>query len=166
MGATRTRSVMCSTTCRWTRACGRGSEKASGRPPQGSSSYKLKSTGWGGGVVRNLAVYFISLSSSPALAILCPREEWCNFSARVIATVIRSSRSHERSRRCRRRCAAPDTGCSLGSIRKGDATKQWARLGETPVAVAVLLCCCVVVLLCCCCCCSEEAMSVCMSTSP
>ena len=48
-----------------------------GRHPPGSSSYRLKSTGWGGGVVRNLAVYFVSLSSSPALAFLCPREEWC-----------------------------------------------------------------------------------------
>ena len=70
----------------------------------------------GRGCSRNLAVYFTSRSSSPAPAILCPREEWCNFSARATATVIRSCRNNERSRRCRRRCAAPETGCSLRSI--------------------------------------------------
>ena len=64
---------------------------------------------------------------------------WCNFSARAIATDIRSCRNMERSRRCRRRCAAPELGCSLGSIRKGDATKQWARLGETPVVGVVVV---------------------------
>ena len=48
-----------------------------GRHPPESSSYRLKSTGWGGGVVRTADVYFNSLSSSPALAFLCPREEWC-----------------------------------------------------------------------------------------
>ena len=47
---------------------------------------------------------------------ICPREEWCVLSARAIATVIRSRLSHERSRRCRRRCAAPETGCSLAII--------------------------------------------------
>ena len=72
MGATRTRSVMCSTVCRWTRACGRGSTKASGRLPPGSSSYRLKSTGWGGGVARNLAVYFALLLPGPG----CPLSPW------------------------------------------------------------------------------------------
>ena len=112
MGATRTRSVMCSTVCRWTRACGRGSTKASGRPPPGSSSNRLKSTGWGGGVARNLAVYFVSLSSSPTLAVLYPRGAvWCKASARAIATVIRSCRNMERSRRSLLRFAEPMT-CS------------------------------------------------------
>ena len=51
--------------------------------------------------------------------LLCSKEvspARTTFSARAIATVIRSCRSHERSRRCRRRCAAPETGCSLRSI--------------------------------------------------
>ena len=76
-GTTGATSPICSAVCRRTRSCGRGSAKASGRPPPGSSSNNLKSTGWGGGVFRTLAVYFVSLSSSPALAFLCPREEWC-----------------------------------------------------------------------------------------
>ena len=45
-------------------------------------------------------------SHSPALAIVGRRALWCNFSARAIATVIRSCLSHERSRRCRRLIAA------------------------------------------------------------
>ena len=79
MGAKQTKSTKCSMVCLWNRSCGRGgSAKLAGRLPPGSSSYRLKSTGWGRGVVRNLAVYFVSFSSSPALAFLCPREEWYN----------------------------------------------------------------------------------------
>ena len=55
----------------------------------------------------NSAVQCNSRSSSPALAMLCPREEWCNFSARATATVIRSCRNTERSRRSLRRRALP-----------------------------------------------------------
>ena len=44
-------------------------------------------------------------------------------SARAIATVICSCLSHERSRRCLRRCAAPEPA---------------ARLGQTAVAVFVV----------------------------
>ena len=45
---------------------------------------------------------------SPTLAIFGPLGAvWCVNSARVIATVIHSCRSHERSRRCRRLIAAP-----------------------------------------------------------
>ena len=136
MGATRTRSVMCSTLCLWTRSCGRGgSARVAGRLPPGSSSYRLKSTGWGGGVVRNLAVYFVSLSSSPALAFLCPREEWCNDVARAAAIDCCSCRHHERSRRCFLRCAALIKGCSQGSIVKG-ATKNKGTLGIGPPKAA------------------------------
>ena len=71
----------------------------------GSKSWK--SSGWGGGVDRNLAVYFVSLSSSPALAISGRCALWCNFSARAIATDIRSCRNMERSRRSLRRRALP-----------------------------------------------------------
>ena len=116
MGATRTRSVMCSMTCRWTALAS-----------EASSSYRLKSTGWGGGVFRTVAVQCNSLSP-PALAILCPREERCNFSASAMATDIRSCRNMERGIRCRRRCAAPERGCSLRSIPQ-QVTQTRALLG-------------------------------------
>ena len=91
---------------------------------------------------RNLAVYFISLSSSPALAILCPREEWCNFSAKAIATDIRSCRNMERSRRSLLRFAEPE---ETRSARKPSAgfgiitvTQQGNTcLSQTPVVVVV-----------------------------
>ena len=51
-----------------------------------------------GGELRIVAVKFISRSHSPA-AIFGRCALWCNFSARAIATVIRSRLSHERSRR-------------------------------------------------------------------
>ena len=68
---------------------------------------------------RIAAVKFISRSSSPALAIIGRCALWCNFSAKAIATVIRSCFSHERSRRSRRRRAALShaaEGCPLAII--------------------------------------------------
>ena len=109
-GTTGATSPICSAVCRRTRSCGRGSAKASGRPPRGSSSNNLKSTGWGGGVFQSLSVYFVSLSSSPALAFLCPREEWCNDVARAAATVCCSCLYHERRRRCLRRPSGSSSG--------------------------------------------------------
>ena len=51
---------------------------------------------------RNVAVQCISRSPSPALAIVCLRGAvWWLFSARAIATLRRSCRSHCQSRRCR-----------------------------------------------------------------
>ena len=85
-----------------------------------------------------MAVQFISRPHTPALAFVCPREEWCVLSARATATVIRSCLSHERSRRCRRRCAAPELGCSLRSIRnKSDANK--GTLGIDSFLVVIVL---------------------------
>ena len=55
-GTTGATSPICSALCRRTRSCGRGSAKASGRPPPGSSSNNLKSIGCGGGVFRSLSV--------------------------------------------------------------------------------------------------------------
>ena len=46
-------------------------------------------------------------------------EEWRENSARAMATVIRSCLSHERSRRCRRRCAAPETCQQATQKKKG-----------------------------------------------
>ena len=65
----------------------------------------------GGGII---AVKFISRSHSPALAIAGRCALWCNFSAKAIATVIRSCLSLERSRRCRRLIAAPETRSAMG----------------------------------------------------
>ena len=138
-------SAGCSTVRRWTRSCGPGgSAKLESRLPPGSSSYKLKRSGWGGGVVRNLAVYFISLSSSPALAIFGPLgAARCFISARAIATVIRSCRSHERSRRCRRLIAALAACSSLPrndhvkSISKKVTQKPGQRLSVDFVVVVV-----------------------------
>ena len=61
----------------------------------------------GGGIFRNSAVCFTSYPL-PALAVFCPRgAAWCVDSARAIATLRRSCRSHCLSRRCRLRMAAP-----------------------------------------------------------
>ena len=48
-----------------------------------------------------------STSSLLAVAVLCPREEWCVASATAIATVIRSCLYHEWRRRSRLRRAEP-----------------------------------------------------------
>ena len=49
-------SARCFTVCRWTRSCGPGgSPRQGGRLPPGSSSYKLKSSCWGGWVFQDLA---------------------------------------------------------------------------------------------------------------
>ena len=109
-------SPNCSMARLGTRSCRPGgSARLAGRLPPGSSSYRLKSTGWGGGGVRNLAVYFVSLSSSPALAFLCPREEWCNDVATAAAINYCSCRHHERSRRCCPIVAAPETRSAIKS---------------------------------------------------
>ena len=83
------------------RSCGPGgSARLAGRLPPGSSSYRLKNTGRGGGVFRTSAVWCTSLSS-PAFG--SRRAEWCNDVARAAAIDCCSCRHHERSRRCLRR---------------------------------------------------------------
>ena len=119
------RMMSCNCSTIWRQAHFRRREKST----QCSSS-----SGWGVCVWRGRGPGSGPCGSSraptPALAIVCPREEWCVVSARAIATVIRSCRSHERSRRCRRRCAAPETGCSLRSIPQW-MTQKKALLGWT-----------------------------------
>ena len=123
-----TASTIWSTVRRRSLSCGLTSESRSGRAPPGSS-YRLKSSGWGmGGIPDRGRGVHLAPPHTPALAVFCPREEWCVLSARAIATVIRSCLSHERSRRCRRRCAAPETGCSLRSIPQ-QVTQTRALLG-------------------------------------
>ena len=119
----------------WTRSCGSTSQNGAGRPAAGASPTsspgvhrKVPGTsrlGGGGGGHRPERGRVVLFALLPRPWQSCPREEWCVLlSARAIATVIRSCLSHERSRRCFRRCAAPELGCSLGSIRKGDANKD------------------------------------------
>ena len=84
--------------------------------------------------------------------------------ARTAAIDCCSCRHRERSRRCFLRCAAPVTGCSLGSIEKSANTKRnghaWDRRLCCCVLLCVVVCCCVLlcgVVWCCCvlllCCC-------------
>ena len=56
-----------------------------------------------------MAVSFISRSHTPALAIVCPREEWCVLSSAHVSAM-------SGARRCLRRCADPEPGCSLAII--------------------------------------------------
>ena len=65
---------------------------------------------------------------------------WCNFSARSIATVIRSSHSHERSRLCRLRADAVtlSTFMSTASSQR-QHTKKWALFRENGLCCP---CCC------------------------
>ena len=80
----------------WSLRCGPGSRRLPGRTP-----------GSGGFCARRPSCCSCS-TPSPTQAIFGPLGAvWCVNSARVIATVIRSCRSHERSRRCRRLIAAP-----------------------------------------------------------
>ena len=78
---------------------------------------------------------------TPALAFFCPREERCVLSARAIATVIRSCRNMERSRRSLRRCTGP-------SHNTGDAQGKVCTL-------EIDACCC-------CCCCYGNDVHVCV----
>ena len=75
IGAKRTKSTICSTVCRWTRSCGPGgSARLAGRLPPGSSSNKLKSTGWGGGGFCRRGASFLSSCLLPGprrLLALC-----------------------------------------------------------------------------------------------
>ena len=53
------------------------------------------------GAFRTWTLQFTSLSSSPVLAVTCPRGAlWSLFAARTLRTVCCSCRHHERSRRC------------------------------------------------------------------
>ena len=79
-----------------------------------------------------------SCPHTPALAILCPLEEWCDNSAMAIATVIRSCRNMERSRRSLRRRATPlDSGLSHES--RSTVQKKSTRNLSEPVVIVVVL---------------------------
>ena len=106
-------------------SCGLTSTRRSGRDPAtGTSSTSMAKNwvpaAWGGGFARNVAVKCISLSSSPLLAIVCPRgAAWWFVSARSIATVSRSCRRNWRNRRSRRLLAVPAACSALGTDHMG-----------------------------------------------
>ena len=79
-----TTSASCSMVRCWSCSSGHGgSPRQGGREPPGSSSYKLKSTGWrGGGFCRRGASFLSSCPSSPALAVFCPRSVFTSDLAR------------------------------------------------------------------------------------
>ena len=58
--------------------------------------------------------------------------------ARAAAIDCCSCCHHERSRRCFRRCAAPDTGCSLGSISQVQTQKREGTLHDRAIHVPLL----------------------------
>ena len=63
-------------------SCGTGSLRAAGRVPSG------------GGICARRPTFVSCFSTSPALAVLSPREEWCLYTARAISTDSFSWRAH------------------------------------------------------------------------
>ena len=138
-------SSMCAAVCRRTPSCGRTSTRGVGRAASTSpSSNKLNCTVLAAlGRRSHLPVALcISLSSPLALAIVgLLGAEWWVISARAIATVIRSCRNMERSRRSLLRLAAevPASRATkaiatrLGSAHKSSHEKKASCLVETPV---------------------------------
>ena len=128
--------------------CGRTSTNGAGRVPGG------------GGFWRRGATCSTRSSTTPALVtVLWPRKasyavgpyEWCSTVARAIAIDIRSCRHHERSRRSRRRLAAPARSYSMAQPLETTAKEQvrtLVLLTLTVSALTQLLCCCVVVVCC------------------
>ena len=60
-----------------------------------------------GGICARRPTFVSCSSTSPALAVLSPREEWCMYTAKAICTDSFSWRAHCRSRRSLLRRAAP-----------------------------------------------------------
>ena len=151
MGAT---SASCSMVCRCTHSCGRGSAKASGRTQAGLFFEELEELPLGRGFSGISAAYCISFPPSPTLDMF--RSPW----GRKVRHLgqghrgIRSCRSHERSRRCRRIIAAP-AACS--SLPRNDhvksITKKKKGHTKTMATLENLSCCCSSSSSSCSCCC-------------
>ena len=101
---------------------------------------------------RIIAVKFISRSLSPALAILCPLEEWCNFSARAIAMDM-PQHGVEPS-------LAPPPRGTVACSRRLPASHHHLKGHAWVRQLGVVVCCVVVALLCCCCCAVAVAVAV------
>ena len=125
--------AICSAKCRPTRPCGFTSTRSAGRIPGGSR------------VCPRRAWCSSRTSPTPALVtVFSPRkasylapsttlvsriegvvlEEWWSASARAIRTVCRSCFNHERSRRSRRRLAAPESRSPCSNMSTARATEQ------------------------------------------
>ena len=86
-------STICSTVRRWSLSCGLTSKSRSGRVSPSSSSYESKNT------ESSLELAVIWLREASYVSGPAPRNDECRAAANSMRTVIRSCRSHERSRR-------------------------------------------------------------------
>ena len=112
-GAMSVVSTICSTVRRWSLSCGLTSKSRSSRALSVSSSNKSKNT------ESSLELAVIWLREASYVSGPAPwNEEWCKAAANSMRTVIRSCRSHERSRRSLLRLAAdlPESRATKGIV--------------------------------------------------
>ena len=145
IGRTGALSAICSTVCRCTRSCGPDTAKSrSGRKPPSSRSWYRVPGSWEVGASGTWPCA-LPRTHPPALAVFCPRRAaWCVDSARAIATLRRSCRSHCLSRRCRLRMAAPHPlpTSMINSVKaqeKKAPTQNVSNLHEPCVVVMVVV---------------------------
>ena len=110
-----------------------------GRHPAVSSSYKSKYT------ASSLELTVFWLRGASCVSGPAPRnEEWCRAAANSMRTVIRSCRSHERSRRSLLRRAEPTSRSAMSKptvkvLTTVFTTKSNANLSEPCVVVVVVV---------------------------
>ena len=147
-----TASTFCYTVRRRTRAWGTGgSPRQGGRHPAVSSSYSSKNTASS----LELTVFWLrkaTFVSGPAPL----NAEWCRAAANSIRTVIRSCRSHERSRRSLLRRAEPTSRSAMSKptvkvLEMWLTTKEYTRAKTLVVDVIVVELLSLSLLLSCCC---------------
>ena len=114
-------SILCSTVCRWTRACSWGSPTGSGTLTPPTKRYCVPGPALAGFCL--LGAWCCSTSSSFGKTVRFA--EWWSFSARATATDSRSCLAHERSRRSIRRRAldVPPAATPRAAI-SNEATQQ------------------------------------------
>ena len=144
-GAKSTVSTICSTVCRWSLSCGLTPMRRSGRAHSVYSSNKSKYT------ESSLELTIFWLRGASCVTGPAPlNAEWCRAAANSMRTVIRSCRSHERSRRSLLRRAEP-TSRSAMSRPTAKVLEMWLttkgiHTGQDACCCCVVLCC---VVLCC-----------------
>ena len=126
------RSPRSSMKCRTTSSClPATSDRGAGRPPPGSFS-RLKSSGWCVGGLPDLR---------RAVLLVPPPRPWHTSNPFRYGAYIRSCRSHERSRRCRRRIAAPvalPTPSMVDNLKAKNHQHKRSNLSEPWVVVVVV----------------------------
>ena len=114
--------------CRSSFPCGEGSNSVAGRsPPVGLPSSEESSKSSAGPTLVLVPVF---CPRRAAFTVPTLEYEWWVTLASTAAIDCCSCRHHERSRRCFRRCAAPVTGCALGSMEQCKHKKRghaWDR---------------------------------------